>query len=69
MGQSRAVKVFRLVSKYTAEERIIEIATKKLLLEEIIINPINKLKKDDFSNLFKNSTWELFNKNLYDVIC
>jgi chromodomain-helicase-DNA-binding protein 3 len=64
MGQSRAVKVFRLVSKYTAEERIIEIATKKLLLEEIIINPINKLKKDDFSNLFKNSTWELFNKNL-----
>lgn len=52
------------MSKYTAEERIIEIATKKLLLEEIIINPINKLKKEDFSNIFKNSTWELFNKNL-----
>lgn len=56
--------MYRLVSKYTAEERIIEIATKKLLLEEIIINPINKFSKDDFSQIFKNSTWELFNKNL-----
>jgi chromodomain-helicase-DNA-binding protein 3 len=60
----RKVKVYRLVSKYTAEERIIEIATKKLLLEEIIINPINRFTKDDFSQIFKNSTWELFNKNL-----
>jgi len=38
------VKVIRLVSKYSAEERIIEIATKKLLLEEIILN---KLSKDE----------------------
>ena len=64
MGQLRKVKVYRLVSKYTAEERIIQIATKKLLLEEIIINPINKFTKDDFTQIFKNSTWELFNKNL-----
>lgn len=64
MGQVKKVKVYRLVSKYTAEERIIEIATKKLLLEEIIINPINKFTKDDFTQIFKNSTWELFNKNL-----
>lgn len=64
MGQIRKVKVYRLVSKYTAEERIIEIATKKLLLEEIIINPINRFTKDDFTSIFKNSTWELFNKNL-----
>jgi chromodomain-helicase-DNA-binding protein 3/chromodomain-helicase-DNA-binding protein 4 len=35
------------VSKHTVEERIIEIATKKLLLEEIIINPINKITKED----------------------
>lgn len=58
------VKVYRLVSKHTAEERIIDIATKKLLLEEIIINPINKFTKDDFTSIFKESTWELFNKNL-----
>lgn len=48
MGQTNKVKVYRLVSKYTAEERIIAIATKKLLLEEIIINPINKFSKEDF---------------------
>ena len=64
MGQMNKVKVYRLVSKHTAEERIIEIATKKLLLEEIIINPINKFTKDDFTSIFKESTWELFNKNL-----
>ena len=49
MGQVKKVKVYRLVSKYTAEERIIGIATKKLLLEEIIINPINKFTKEDFT--------------------
>ena len=56
MGQVNRVKVYRLVSKYTAEERIIEIATRKLLLEEIIINPINKFTKEDFTQIFKNQT-------------
>lgn len=54
----------RIVSKYTAEEKIIEIATKKLLLEEIIINPISKFSKDDLETMLKNGTIHLFNKNL-----
>jgi hypothetical protein len=64
MGQRQKVKVYRLVSKYSAEERIIEIATRKLLLESIVINPINKFTKDDFESIFKNGTYEMFNKNL-----
>ena len=49
--------MLRLVSKHTVEERIIEIATKKLLLEEIIINPINKItvinnKYKKYNNFF-----------------
>ena len=64
MGQLSKVKVYRLVSKQSAEERIIEIATKKLLLESIVINPLNKFTKDDFENIFKNGTYEMFNKNL-----
>lgn len=52
------------MSKYTAEEKIIEIATKKLLLEEIIINPISKFSKDDLETMLKNGTIHLFNKNL-----
>jgi len=32
MGQLKKVKVYRLVSKFSAEEKIIEVATKKLLL-------------------------------------
>jgi chromodomain-helicase-DNA-binding protein 3 len=58
------VKVYRLVSKYSAEERIIEIATRKLLLESIIINPLNKFTKDDFEKILKTGTYEMFNKNL-----
>lgn len=58
------MKVYRLVSKYSAEERIIEIATRKLLLESIIINPINKLTKEDFETILKSGTYEMFNKNL-----
>ena len=52
------------MSKYTAEEKIIEIATKKLLLEEIVINPISKFSKDDLDAMLKNGTIHLFNKNL-----
>ncbi len=56
--------MYRLVSKYSAEERIIEIATRKLLLESIIINPLNKFTKDDFEKILKTGTYEMFNKNL-----
>ncbi len=54
----------RLASKYTAEEKIIEVATKKLLLEEIIINPINKFSKDDLDTMLKSGSINLFNKNM-----
>ncbi|EGR31749.1 snf2 family n-terminal domain protein [Ichthyophthirius multifiliis] len=64
MGQTEKVKVYRLVSKYSAEERIIEIATRKLLLESIVINPVNKFTSADFENILKNGTYEMFNKNL-----
>jgi len=35
-----------------------------LLLESIIINPINSLTKDDFDSILKSGTYEMFNKNL-----
>ena len=63
MGQKNVVKVFRLVSKYTAEEKIIEIASKKLLLESLIIKPLNNITKDDYVVIFKNATFELFNNH------
>ena len=52
------------MSKFSAEEEIIKIATKKLLLESIIINPINKLSKEDFEHIIKDGMYEMFNKNL-----
>lgn len=56
--------MLRLVSKHTVEERIIEIATKKLLLEEIVLNPINKFSKDDLDSMLKTGSFELFKQNL-----
>lgn len=64
IGQKNKVKVLRIVSKYTAEEKIIEVATKKLLLEEIVINPISKFSKDDLEAMLKSGSIHLFNKNL-----
>ena len=64
MGQLQKVKVYRLVSKYSAEEKIIETATKKLLLESIFINPVNEMTIEDFETILKTGTLELFNKNL-----
>lgn len=45
MGQKDKIKVIRIVSQYTVEEKVLEIAKRKLLLEEIFINPLNKFSK------------------------
>mmetsp|Transcript_36052 Transcript_36052/g.32431 ORF Transcript_36052/g.32431 Transcript_36052/m.32431 type:complete len:156 (-) Transcript_36052:1526-1993(-) len=41
IGQKNKVMVYRLVSNHTVEEKIVENATKKLMLGEMIINPID----------------------------
>jgi SNF2 family DNA or RNA helicase len=64
IGQERKVKVLRLVSKYSVEEKIIECALKKMLLENIVINPIKSFRKDEFAQILKTSTFEMLNKNL-----
>lgn len=41
IGQKNKVMVYRLVSNHTVEEKIVENATKKLMLGEMIMNPID----------------------------
>ncbi|KAJ1739426.1 hypothetical protein LPJ68_004698 [Coemansia sp. RSA 1086] len=41
IGQSKPVYVFKLVTQDTAEERIVEMATRKLLLDQLVIQNID----------------------------
>lgn len=66
MGQKSKIKVIRLVSQHTVEEKVIEVARKKLLLEEMLINPLTKLSKKDLEDVIKIGVAELFDRNKDD---
>ncbi len=64
IGQKNKVMVYRLVSKFTVEEKIVENATKKLMLGEMIINPIDQSKSDKglVESMLRHGAMELFDK-------
>jgi len=64
IGQKNKVMVYRLVSKFTVEEKIVENATKKLMLGEMIINPIDQSKNDKglVESILRHGAMELFDK-------
>ena len=51
---------------HTVEEKVLEIAKKKLVLEDLLINPIRNFSKDDMDSVIKIGASELFGEN-YDV--
>lgn len=66
IGQKNKVMVYRLVSKFTVEEKIVENATKKMMLGEMIINPIevSKNEKGVIDSILKHGAKELFDKTI-----
>jgi len=64
IGQKNKVMVYRLVSKLTVEEKIIENATKKLMMGEIIMNPLDQSKSDKgiLESILRYGTKELFDQ-------
>lgn len=64
IGQKNKVMVYRLVSKFTVEEKIVENATKKLMLGEMIINPIDQSKSEKgmVESILRHGAMELFDK-------
>lgn len=42
MGRNNQVMIYRFVSRATVEERILEVAKKKLLLEHVVVQDGNK---------------------------
>ena len=41
IGQKKTVRVFRLITEHTVDEKIIERAEKKLLLDAVVIQQVN----------------------------
>jgi len=62
IGQKNKVMVYRLVSRLTVEEKIVENATKKLMMGEIIMNPIDQSKADKsiIESILRYGTKDLF---------
>ena len=40
-GQSKRVKVFRLVTRWSVEERIVHMAKKKMVMEHLVVRKMN----------------------------
>ena len=64
IGQKNNVMVYRLVSAYTVEEKIVDNANKKLMMGEMIMNPVDQSKEDKsiVESILRYGTKELFDK-------
>ena len=74
IGQTKVVKVFRLITENTVEERIVERADKKLHLDRIVIQQgrlvdqgANKLGKDDMLNMIRHGAQHVFASRDSDI--
>ena len=65
IGQKNKVMVYRLVSRLTVEEKIVENATKKLMMGEMIMNPIDQSKADKsiIESILRYGTKDLFDQS------
>lgn len=70
IGQKNNVVVYRLVSKYTVEEKIVENAAKKLMLGELVVNPTEgatKLNSGTVESILRYGAKELFEKTVEEA--
>eukprot|EP00357_Protocruzia_adherens_P021885 CAMPEP_0115046674 /NCGR_PEP_ID=MMETSP0216-20121206/48875_1 /TAXON_ID=223996 /ORGANISM="Protocruzia adherens, Strain Boccale" /LENGTH=1611 /DNA_ID=CAMNT_0002429771 /DNA_START=24 /DNA_END=4859 /DNA_ORIENTATION=- len=67
IGQTRKVMIYRMITRFTVEEKVMEIAKQKLMLEHIIVRQMggnkggeHKLKQGELNNIIKFGTSKLF---------
>ncbi|GAB5030226.1 chd3-type chromatin-remodeling factor pickle-like [Nannochloropsis oceanica] len=63
IGQTRKVMVYRFLTRNTVEERILQLAKKKLLLEHVVVGEAGrgrKLTQDELDDVLKYGAEELF---------
>jgi SNF2 family DNA or RNA helicase len=67
IGQNKLVAAYKLVTKDSAEERIIQVGNRKLALDHLIVNSLSKnrhpIKKDDMLSILRHGAKSLFEEN------
>ena len=67
IGQTKPVMIFRLIVSNSAEERVIQTASKKLVLEHLVVQKMDQeLKTSELEDILKFGTQQLFNENKED---
>ncbi len=62
-GQKKKVLVFRLMMKQTVEETIMQIGKKKLMLDHLIVQTMQKDDDEDFTSILLNGARAVFDDN------
>ncbi|QDZ23866.1 chromatin remodeling factor [Chloropicon primus] len=65
LGQSKEVMIYRLVTRATVEERMVEVAKRKMVLEHLVVSKGGKeqtMKQEEIDDVLKYGVSELFQK-------
>ncbi|XP_019089022.1 PREDICTED: CHD3-type chromatin-remodeling factor CHR7 [Camelina sativa] len=64
LGQTSKVIVYRLVHRHSVEEKIIDIAKKKMLLQHLVVGKLKQphLTQDELDDIVKHGSKELFSE-------
>eukprot|EP00210_Caulerpa_lentillifera_P004800 g4582.t1 len=62
LGQKNPVMIYRLITRLTIEERMMQLAKEKLVLEQIVVRKLGhrELKQDELDGIIKYGAAELF---------
>jgi chromodomain-helicase-DNA-binding protein 4 len=60
IGQTKPVMIFRLIISNSAEERVIQTASKKLVLEHLVVQKMDQeLKTSELEDILKYGTLQV----------
>lgn len=60
IGQKQVLHIYRLITVNSIEESIVAIAKKKLVLDHVVVNSMNKMEQVDISSILKQGVQKLF---------
>eukprot|EP00803_Ostreobium_quekettii_P003791 evm.model.scf_714EXC.7 EVM.evm.TU.scf_714EXC.7 scf_714EXC:47239-61229(-) len=68
LGQQKGVMIYRLVTRATIEERMMQQSKKKLLLEHLVVRKMNRgdLKQEELDDILRYGAKELFMEDTKD---
>lgn len=67
IGQTKVVNIYRLVTGNTIEENILERARQKMILDQLVIQQMDKMHKKDLAKILQFKAEEIFQENSVDA--